>query len=190
MFLTDLVFIYDGNPDMLDDELINFSKFSKIGKTLLSIVHFQEIRYPFPIDESLLRSLLRLKVFDETEAYTLSLKLEPREATEAIEALMLEEERLRVEISNLQMKLADLEVFISFTFHFLEKREKLITNEKKEQNKRLNFTVSQVSEENQQLRKSLHAHKEIDRMRTIRGRNSISSQESPRSASQSESEAR
>ncbi len=46
----------------------------------------------------------------ETEAYSLSLKLEPRDTTEALETYLMEEAKLRAQIQQLQIRVSDLEM--------------------------------------------------------------------------------
>ena len=111
-YLTDLTFIEDGNPDM-DGSLINFDKRYKVAAVIGEIQQYQRIGYSFNYDWKIQSWLNNLPTVDEEEAYRISLKVEPRNPDEALENLLMEEQRLREEVKALQLRNADLEVFFS-----------------------------------------------------------------------------
>jgi hypothetical protein len=83
MFLTDLTFIDQGNPDKLTTtaiELVNFVKLRKTAVCIKQIQHFQETGYneeTVPIIKDYLNNQMA-KTLTEEEAYNLSITLEPR----------------------------------------------------------------------------------------------------------------
>ena len=109
-YLTDLTFIEDGNQNN-DGALINVDKRYKVAAVIGEIQQYQRIGYkslqPNPVMQYYLR---HLETVDEEEAYRISLKVEPRKPDEAIESLLMEEEKLRAQVKSLQLRNADLEV--------------------------------------------------------------------------------
>mmetsp|Transcript_22798 Transcript_22798/g.25377 ORF Transcript_22798/g.25377 Transcript_22798/m.25377 type:complete len:438 (+) Transcript_22798:46-1359(+) len=77
VYLTDLTFIEDGNPDMIGG-LINWKKPQLIYRVIREIARFQRGYYTFTVDDNLMRSLSQLIFLDEQELYSKSLVLEPR----------------------------------------------------------------------------------------------------------------
>ncbi|KAJ3452671.1 guanine nucleotide exchange factor [Anaeramoeba flamelloides] len=80
MFLSDITFIEDGNPDRKTEntDLINFKKINLIGNTLVKIINFQKRSFNFkfiPEFQQFLSNLTFEK--DEIIRYELSVKLEP-----------------------------------------------------------------------------------------------------------------
>ena len=83
MFLTDLTFTDDGNPDFRNNgKLINFDKYAKTARIISDLMKYQ-IQYPLSevheIQEYLNHSIQERGVRDPQELYELSLKLEPRD---------------------------------------------------------------------------------------------------------------
>ncbi|KAJ6249910.1 ras guanine nucleotide exchange factor i-related [Anaeramoeba flamelloides] len=77
LYLTDLTFIEDGNPDVIEG-LINFQKRRLIYDLIFGIQIYQKPPYNFQSIHQILRLLQNLETLDESELYTLSLKVEPR----------------------------------------------------------------------------------------------------------------
>ena len=80
VYLLDLTFIGDGNPDNIDG-LINFSKRTLESEIIIEIQQYQDVVYNLKADDdvALLLSLLPAsKDSDEKKLYQLSLKREPR----------------------------------------------------------------------------------------------------------------
>jgi len=80
VYLTDLTFIGDGNPDSFG-ELINFKKRELECRVLQEIELYQHTTYPIEPKEPLFSYLLELPFLEEDCLYNLSLKREPRNAT-------------------------------------------------------------------------------------------------------------
>jgi len=82
----------------------------KVAAVIGEIQQYQRIGYkslePNPTMQYYLR---HLETVDEEEAYRISLKVEPRKPDEAIESLLMEEEKLRAQVKSLQLRNADLE---------------------------------------------------------------------------------
>ncbi|KAJ3318431.1 hypothetical protein HDV06_000507 [Boothiomyces sp. JEL0866] len=83
LFLTDLTFTEDGNPDMRNNgKLINFDKYSRIAKIIADLMRYQ---VPYPITEVpeiqdyLQQSIQDRGTRDVQDLYELSLRLEPRD---------------------------------------------------------------------------------------------------------------
>jgi hypothetical protein len=86
MYLKDLTFTEDGNPNMVDEGQVNFWKFQRIYTTITEILQFQKSSY-----DDLLQStaalgtsmahfgaqLVQLPTVEYDDAYQLSLRLEP-----------------------------------------------------------------------------------------------------------------
>ncbi|KAL4749895.1 hypothetical protein BDW72DRAFT_122638 [Aspergillus terricola var. indicus] len=81
LFLKDLVFIEDGNPELTPDErLINFSKYSMLASTIDTVQRFQEAMYclqPVPELQEYLATELQRSV-DSERMWDRSCELEPR----------------------------------------------------------------------------------------------------------------
>jgi len=81
MYLTDLTFIEDGNPDTLADGLINFAKRRRIAAVIREIQQYQQTPYCLQPVPALINFLSGgLQGLDEKQAYNLSLVVEPRES--------------------------------------------------------------------------------------------------------------
>ncbi|GAM19410.1 hypothetical protein SAMD00019534_025850 [Acytostelium subglobosum LB1] len=79
VYLTDITFIYEGNPDHKDG-LINFTKLREITTTILSILQFQNtLEYYYEPNEKI-RSQLDLRAPNSDTIYKMSLTAEPRRA--------------------------------------------------------------------------------------------------------------
>ncbi|KAJ6249389.1 ras guanine nucleotide exchange factor i-related [Anaeramoeba flamelloides] len=77
--LTDLTFLEDGNKDMIGD-LINFSKRKLIYDLINDIQKYQPSGYNFHPVHQIVCLLENLPNMDESELYTRSLKVEPRDS--------------------------------------------------------------------------------------------------------------
>ncbi|KAJ3383382.1 hypothetical protein HDU92_004245 [Lobulomyces angularis] len=95
LYLTDLTFIEDGNPDLLkpDNRLINFSKRSKTAEVIMEIQQYQRTHYnltPVVEIQNFIINCLT-ESLDENKIYDLSLQLEPREREDEKIARLLSE---------------------------------------------------------------------------------------------------
>ncbi|TPX35592.1 hypothetical protein SmJEL517_g02105 [Synchytrium microbalum] len=86
VYLTDLTFCEDGNPNKRNDgRLINFDKYSKSARIILDVQKYQNDRYNFievvDLQEWLLKQLERSEKVNATDLYRVSLALEPKEET-------------------------------------------------------------------------------------------------------------
>merc|ERR1712137_1103284 len=82
MFLTDLTFLEDGNPNFVDHDKVNYSKFVKISNTVQQIINFQEFSYhDLTLDDDFAALFQRFTTLSETEAFSRSEKIEPRKIT-------------------------------------------------------------------------------------------------------------
>ena len=79
-FLTDLVFIEEGNPDFLKDfpDLINFSKRRQTAKVVQQILCYTKEPYNLEAIPSILTFLDNLEYLSEDQRYELSRKIQPR----------------------------------------------------------------------------------------------------------------
>lgn len=78
VFLTDLTFIEDGNPNTLNDK-INFIKRRKLAMLIRDIQTYQQTPYELQDVPELQQMFSELKPLSEEEMYKESLKIEPRE---------------------------------------------------------------------------------------------------------------
>ncbi|QSL64821.1 hypothetical protein MERGE_002124 [Pneumocystis wakefieldiae] len=95
VYLTDLTFIEDGNPDMIKNskDLINFSKRIKTAEIIRDIQQYQSTSYSFQVVPEIQSYLLEcLEGMDKlNDMYDLSLDLEPRERDDEKLARLLQE---------------------------------------------------------------------------------------------------
>eukprot|EP01102_Stenamoeba_stenopodia_P008687 TRINITY_DN2525_c0_g3_i1.p1 TRINITY_DN2525_c0_g3~~TRINITY_DN2525_c0_g3_i1.p1 ORF type:complete len:1043 (-),score=227.01 TRINITY_DN2525_c0_g3_i1:83-3211(-) len=109
VFLTDLIFVEEGMDDTVEG-LINFQKKYRLAEIISSIMAPRKPSLLDEIPSSKYRQwLIHLPVIDYSEALGLSAKIEPRDTSEAIEKLLMEEEDLRKQIKQLQIKNSLLE---------------------------------------------------------------------------------
>lgn len=83
VYLTDLTFINDGNPDMLSHHRINFVKHRFVHNIIETIQKFQHDDFPFVPVPIIIQFLNKLEVLSESDQYRESLSLEPRGADRA-----------------------------------------------------------------------------------------------------------
>jgi son of sevenless-like protein len=77
VFLTDLVFIEEGNKDMLNG-LINFDKRRKVAYVIREIQQYQQTPYCLMAVPEIQSLLLSPDEVTDDDLYKLSLELEPR----------------------------------------------------------------------------------------------------------------
>lgn len=84
VYLTDLTFIEDGNPDNIkcptnaEKEIINFQKRDMVYNILQQILDFQQTPFPFSILEPIHTLLTEFPHESERELFALSILHEPR----------------------------------------------------------------------------------------------------------------
>jgi len=84
-FLTDLTFIEDGNPNILNidgrTDIINFEKMRKVSVVIEKIVIYQQQPYNFSKVDQIYSYVENIasKNLTEKELYSLSMDVEPRE---------------------------------------------------------------------------------------------------------------
>lgn len=78
LYLQDLIYIEDGNPDFVEGGLINWTKRERVAQVLQEIRLFQATPYNFQDIPSIHEYLKGCQVLDEDEAYKLSLEIETR----------------------------------------------------------------------------------------------------------------
>jgi len=83
VYLSDLTFIEDGNPNMLrnNEKLINFSKRMKTAEVIRDLQQYQTVPYPF-VRVNELQMWLDNELANSSEIqelYDLSTQVEPRE---------------------------------------------------------------------------------------------------------------
>jgi len=81
IYLSDLVFIEDGNSDLTKDtNLVNFEKRVMISKVIVEIQQFQQLAYKLRPVTALQQALKNLDFLPEKEIYALSLEAEQRQS--------------------------------------------------------------------------------------------------------------
>eukprot|EP01114_Cavostelium_apophysatum_P011726 TRINITY_DN2614_c0_g1_i1.p1 TRINITY_DN2614_c0_g1~~TRINITY_DN2614_c0_g1_i1.p1 ORF type:complete len:1239 (-),score=341.51 TRINITY_DN2614_c0_g1_i1:57-3773(-) len=82
VYQSDLTFIHDGNPDVLDNGYINFFKRRLVGEVIKEMQTYQQAAYYFPVNESIQKWFKQQELlnFDEETIYKVSLMIEPRES--------------------------------------------------------------------------------------------------------------
>ncbi|KAI8841743.1 ras guanine nucleotide exchange factor domain-containing protein [Chytridium lagenaria] len=94
LYLTDLTFVADGNPNMRTQKLINFDKHVKAYRIITDLQRFQMPYALFEVPEIMHWILAKVKSPNQPTAqslYELSLRLEPRENEEAAARRELDE---------------------------------------------------------------------------------------------------
>lgn len=82
VFLRDLTFIEDGNPDKIN-ELVNFEKIKLMGSIIQEVKSFQSTKYTFKKNEAVSRFLSKSLTAPPSDCeddtmYTLSVVVEPK----------------------------------------------------------------------------------------------------------------
>ena len=80
VYLTDLTFIGDGNPDMIDGKRINFAKHKLCYGVIATIQAYQKVPYNLETVDAIQNFLRELPQLDEKKIYANSLECEPRGA--------------------------------------------------------------------------------------------------------------
>lgn len=80
LFLTDLTFLNEGNPDFLDEEkkFVNFAKMTKIARVVRNIIIYQQEPYCLSAVEFIQDYIRSFKTLSEEEQYAESIKLEKK----------------------------------------------------------------------------------------------------------------
>jgi hypothetical protein len=76
-----LIYINEGNPDTVQNGLINFNKQDLVYNVISSILLYQQETFSLKSAEPFRSLFLDLPVLDEQSLYELSLKREPRKAS-------------------------------------------------------------------------------------------------------------
>jgi len=77
--LTDLTFIDEGNPNLVDEVLINICKWRMTGEIIQDLLSFRNRQYKFVVDPTIRNYLLNYTcVLSEDELYEKSKTLEPK----------------------------------------------------------------------------------------------------------------
>ncbi|KAI8138715.1 ras guanine nucleotide exchange factor domain-containing protein [Fennellomyces sp. T-0311] len=94
VYLQDLTFIEDGNPNVLKNtDLINFGKLAKTSEVIREIQQYQSTPYPF-LAVSMLQMFIKANLQsarDDETLYSESLRIEPKERTDEKVTRLLEE---------------------------------------------------------------------------------------------------
>ena len=89
LFQSDLTFIYDGNPDRIENGLINYGKMKKIAETIMNIQSYQNDQFAYvdnpEIQEKLLAQINLVDNLTDEEVYERSISLEPRNLVSQVE---------------------------------------------------------------------------------------------------------
>lgn len=115
IFLTDLVYIEDGNPSFLAPGKINFAKYKLIASVTKKIL-CHKFNYSFTEIPAIFQWFNECETISEEEAYTISMKLEPRDKSEALETLLQTEAILRKQIEEMKVLNDSLSVIKRTTF--------------------------------------------------------------------------
>ena len=81
IYLSDLVFVDDGNKDYIDNEesgLINFNKFRHIANIIKSIIIYQEKAFNFTHVPVIHQFVFETPILSQKDMHNRSLELEPR----------------------------------------------------------------------------------------------------------------
>ncbi|KAH3744162.1 Ras guanine nucleotide exchange factor Q [Pelomyxa schiedti] len=78
VYLSDLTFIEEGNPDSLEGGYVNFAKFKMVAAVIQEVQNYQQKPYNFTRVDSIIKMLNNVKSLSETQCFDLSLQAEPR----------------------------------------------------------------------------------------------------------------
>lgn len=78
MYLSDLIYVDEGNPDSFENGLINFDKQVLVYESLREIIMYQNRKHSFEKSDSLYYLLASIPFFDGDTLYELSVAKEPR----------------------------------------------------------------------------------------------------------------
>mmetsp|Transcript_970 Transcript_970/g.2527 ORF Transcript_970/g.2527 Transcript_970/m.2527 type:complete len:716 (-) Transcript_970:255-2402(-) len=94
IYLTDLTFLEDGNPDNVDG-LINFLKRTRVAKVIIEIEQYQEPYPKLELDQAVRDELLDMKALSEECCYQMSKYAEPKNVTTLLAELVEKEDKVR-----------------------------------------------------------------------------------------------
>jgi glycine hydroxymethyltransferase/Rap guanine nucleotide exchange factor 1 len=77
VYLTQLTFGYDGNPDFIDGK-VNFSKCVTLFKVIETVLSFRTKQFKFVVIDQIQEKLKQLKRVGESDMFAKSLQIEPR----------------------------------------------------------------------------------------------------------------
>eukprot|EP00008_Paramoeba_atlantica_P002026 CAMPEP_0201502282 /NCGR_PEP_ID=MMETSP0151_2-20130828/84050_1 /ASSEMBLY_ACC=CAM_ASM_000257 /TAXON_ID=200890 /ORGANISM="Paramoeba atlantica, Strain 621/1 / CCAP 1560/9" /LENGTH=875 /DNA_ID=CAMNT_0047895863 /DNA_START=103 /DNA_END=2730 /DNA_ORIENTATION=- len=105
VYLTDLTFVLDGNPDRVEGgTLINFFKWRKVADIITEIKNYQ-IRYKsLQVNHQTRTFLLSLEFKDSEECYKWSTRVEPKHYEKAIDELIRSESALKHKLEKLKIE--------------------------------------------------------------------------------------
>mmetsp|Transcript_16038 Transcript_16038/g.22271 ORF Transcript_16038/g.22271 Transcript_16038/m.22271 type:complete len:457 (+) Transcript_16038:73-1443(+) len=109
VYLTDLTFLSDGNPDSVDGGLINFKKRRLIAE-VIDEIHQYQVRYlKRESVDCIQKWLTELPNMDDDTKYKWSRRVEPKDNEAVIEELIKSEENLNAQIAEYEAKIKALE---------------------------------------------------------------------------------
>lgn len=79
LFLTDLTFVHEGNPNFLENGHVNYNKCRLVSQVILQVQKYQKKPYNFKSISQIHDYLMSYVPCTEKENYELSLQAEPRE---------------------------------------------------------------------------------------------------------------
>mmetsp|Transcript_23448 Transcript_23448/g.58675 ORF Transcript_23448/g.58675 Transcript_23448/m.58675 type:complete len:1017 (-) Transcript_23448:81-3131(-) len=109
LFLTDITFINEGNPDKTESGLINFGKMTLLADVLKDIEQFKQLGYEFSPIPSIQNWLKTYPTLESSEGYALSTRYEPRDPIPILEQLLQTEQDLKAQVEELHARCRELE---------------------------------------------------------------------------------
>ena len=82
LFLRDLLWIDEGNPETLGKGIINFAKRRMVGTIIQRLRTFQQRNYGFGVNESIRQWLENVEAMEHDSLFDLSKKIEPTTGTQ------------------------------------------------------------------------------------------------------------
>ena len=80
VYCSDLTFMDDGNPDLINSGLINFYKRTLMFKIIKQIEIFQQVPYNLKAVSKIQEWIYSFEPYDDEKLYDISLEIEPRNA--------------------------------------------------------------------------------------------------------------
>lgn len=111
VYLTDLTFLNEGNPDFLDPEktLINVQKMMKISRVVRNVTMFQQTPYCLAPVDFMKDFIMNTKPMGEQEQYNKSVELEPKMSRQEKAALAAKDSKKKVKPIEVDYKALNIE---------------------------------------------------------------------------------
>lgn len=111
VYLTDLTFLNEGNPDFLDADktMINVQKMMKISRVVRNITMFQQTPYCLATVDFMKEFIMNSPIMSEQEQYNRSIELEPKMSRAEKQALAAKDAKKKVKPIDVDYKALNID---------------------------------------------------------------------------------